>query len=116
MPFRLATSRCTRRWAFSRASNRRARRKPLRSNGNPGAATPLSAPGTRYDKETDMKHASSLACMGYESPMGTMLLAASDRGLAGVWFVGQRHGPDCSGWREDPSHPVLQAAATQLGE
>ena len=50
----------------------------------------------------------------YESPLGTMLLAASDCGLAGVWFLGQRHGPDSSGWREDPQHPVLREAVAQL--
>ena len=27
----------------------------------------------------------------YESPLGRMLLAASDGGLAGAWFYGQRH-------------------------
>lgn len=53
-------------------------------------------------------------CTRYESPLGTMLLAASDRGLAGVWFLGQRHGPDSSGWREDPRHPVLREAVAQL--
>ena len=53
-------------------------------------------------------------CATYDSPMGTMLLAASDRGLAGVWFVGQRHGPDSSGWRADPDHPVLRQAIAQL--
>ena len=53
-------------------------------------------------------------CATYDSPMGTMLLAASDRGLAGVWFVGQRHGPDSSGWRADPEHPVLRQAIAQL--
>jgi methylated-DNA-[protein]-cysteine S-methyltransferase len=54
--------------------------------------------------------------MHYESPLGTMLLAATDRGLAGLWFVGQRHGPDSSGWREDPRHPLLLQAAAQLAE
>ena len=53
-------------------------------------------------------------CATYDSPMGTMLLAASDRGLAGVWFVGQRHGPDSSSWRPDPEHPVLRQAIAQL--
>ncbi|MBC5784355.1 methylated-DNA--[protein]-cysteine S-methyltransferase [Ramlibacter sp. USB13] len=53
-------------------------------------------------------------CTYYESPLGTMLLAATGAGLAGVWFVGQRHGPDSSGWREDPAHPVLQQAVAQL--
>ena len=55
-------------------------------------------------------------CAHYESPLGPMLLAATDRGLAGLWFVGQRHGPDSSGWREDPAHPVLREAMRQLRE
>ena len=41
------------------------------------------------------------ACAHYESPLGRMLLAAAGQGLAGVWFVGQRHGPDATGWPED---------------
>lgn len=53
-------------------------------------------------------------CARYESPLGTMLLAASDRGLCGVWFEGQRHGPDARTWREDPAHPVLVATIDQL--
>ena len=51
------------------------------------------------------------------TPLGTMVLAADDRGLVGVWFVGQEHfagpGPD---WREVASSPVLDAAAAQLAE
>ena len=61
-----------------------------------------------------MNVAKQRVCTHYESPLGTMLLAATDQGLAGVWFVGQRHGPDSSGWREDPQHPVLREAVAQL--
>lgn len=50
----------------------------------------------------------------FDSPLGRMLLAATDRGLAGVWFEGQRHGPDTTGWREDAGHPVLVEAIAQL--
>jgi methylated-DNA-[protein]-cysteine S-methyltransferase len=60
------------------------------------------------------KPSSVRVCTQYESPLGRMLLAATDRGLAGVWFVGQRHGPDSSGWREDAQHPVLVEAVAQL--
>ncbi|HVE54367.1 MAG TPA: methylated-DNA--[protein]-cysteine S-methyltransferase [Ramlibacter sp.] len=56
------------------------------------------------------------ACTHYESPLGRMLLAATDSGLAGVWFVGQRHGPDSDGWPEDASHSLLQQATGQLAE
>jgi methylated-DNA-[protein]-cysteine S-methyltransferase len=63
-----------------------------------------------------MKASKARVCAQYESPLGTMLLAATDRGLAGVWFIGQKHGPDASGWREDASHPVLRAAMDQLDD
>jgi methylated-DNA-[protein]-cysteine S-methyltransferase len=61
-----------------------------------------------------MEHKGVRVCTRYESPLGTMLVAASDNGVAGVWFVGQRHGPDSSGWREDAQHPVLREAVAQL--
>jgi len=49
------------------------------------------------------------------SPLGEMLLAASDAGLAGAWFAGQRHfdGPHAS-WLRDDAHPVLREASRQL--
>lgn len=55
-----------------------------------------------------------LVCQRHESPLGTMLLAASDRGLAGAWFIGQRHGPEGIPWPEVSTHPVLEEAARQL--
>jgi methylated-DNA-[protein]-cysteine S-methyltransferase len=61
-----------------------------------------------------MKEQVQRVCTHYESPLGTMLIAATDSGVAGVWFVGQRHGPDSRGWREDPQHPMLRAAVAQL--
>jgi methylated-DNA-[protein]-cysteine S-methyltransferase len=64
-----------------------------------------------------MKIATELVCRHYDSPMGRMLLAASAKGLAGVWFVGQRHGPVDAQWPEAPhDHPVLDAAVQQLRE
>ena len=56
------------------------------------------------------------ACARFESPLGTMLLAATERGLAGVWFEGQRHWPDTHGWPEDAQYPVLREAMAQLRE
>jgi len=50
----------------------------------------------------------------YDSPLGSMTLAASAQGLCGVWFDGQAHQPDPQHWEVKPGHPVLQAAATQL--
>lgn len=63
-----------------------------------------------------MKTSGEFVCVRYAGALGTMLLAASDRGLAGVWFEGQRHGPEAVPWREAPEHPVLQAAMRQLAE
>lgn len=51
------------------------------------------------------------------SPLGELILACSDQGLCGVWFEGQRHGPQASvvqGWQSAPDHPLLQATAAQL--
>ena len=51
------------------------------------------------------------------SPWGELILACSEHGLCGVWFEGQRHGPQASvveGWQPAPDHPVLVATAAQL--
>ena len=66
--------------------------------------------------EMDMKLNEELACTHYASPLGPMLLAASDAGLAGVWFEGQRHGPQDVQWRKQADHPVLVEAVRQLQE
>jgi methylated-DNA-[protein]-cysteine S-methyltransferase len=52
----------------------------------------------------------------YASPLGPMTLAATDKGLAGVWFDGQKHMPDARGWPEQPDHPVLQQAGRELAQ
>lgn len=46
-----------------------------------------------------------------------MILATSDTGLTGAWFIGQRHfdGPDPA-WSETADHPLLQAAGRQLAD
>lgn len=50
-----------------------------------------------------------------ETTLGRMTLAATPHGLAGVWFIGQRHYPPPAtlGRREDRD-PSLQMAAQQL--
>ena len=51
----------------------------------------------------------------YDSPLGPILLAASDQGLAGLWFEGQRHWPQASAsWREYTAHTVLTETRHQL--
>jgi methylated-DNA-[protein]-cysteine S-methyltransferase len=41
-------------------------------------------------------------------------MAASAHGLAGLWFVGQRHMPESTGWPTDAQHPVLQQTQHEL--
>jgi len=44
-----------------------------------------------------------------------MMLAATERGLCGLWFTeGQKYLPMFSGWTQEPGHPVLRAAALQV--
>ena len=52
-----------------------------------------------------------------ESPLGGITLAASELGLCGLWFDGQRHGPkpaDIQGWTPAPEHPWLVQTDQQL--
>jgi len=48
------------------------------------------------------------------SPLGTMLLAACNNQLVGVWFDGQAHLPDLSSCAPDAGQPVLQQTKQQL--
>lgn len=48
------------------------------------------------------------------SPLGTLLLAASDNQLLGVWFDDEAHLPDLSACAPDASQPVLRQAQSQL--
>ena len=61
-----------------------------------------------------MKFHTSTQQSRIDTPLGTMVLAASDQGLCGAWFDGQRHQPDAGGWPHAARHPVLQAAQQQL--
>ncbi|HKB55256.1 MAG TPA: methylated-DNA--[protein]-cysteine S-methyltransferase [Ramlibacter sp.] len=63
-----------------------------------------------------MKFDPSIVQARCASPLGPMLLAATNRGLAGIWFEQQRHFPDSHSWPQAPQHPVLQAAMRQLSE
>ena len=77
-----------------------------------------------------MKFDSSIVQTSFESPLGTIRLAATRRGLAGLWFEGQRHWPaELDGatappapalrpavWPTDSGHPVLQETSRQLAD
>ena len=52
-----------------------------------------------------------------DSPLGPITLAASPRGLCGVWFDEQKHGPteaQRQQWTQDAQHPVLLSAAAHV--
>jgi methylated-DNA-[protein]-cysteine S-methyltransferase len=49
-----------------------------------------------------------------DTPLGAMVLSASEAGLNGVWFDGQRHQPSPDGWPLADRHPLLWAARAQL--
>ena len=52
----------------------------------------------------------------HASPLGTLLLAASGRGLCGVYFDQHRHFKGPQGWMASDDHPYLRHAAEQLDE
>jgi methylated-DNA-[protein]-cysteine S-methyltransferase len=57
-----------------------------------------------------------LAYDRYRSPQGTLLLTATPKGLAGVYFKGQKHLPKQRGWQLDRRHPVLKRAKKELAQ
>ena len=57
-----------------------------------------------------------LAYDDYRSPQGPMLITATPKGLAGVYFKGQKHFPKKREWRRDPRHPVLREAKRELDQ
>ena len=67
-------------------------------------------------KDKTMKSPPSTVQARYASPLGTVILAASDTQLMGLWFECQRHQPDNSAWVDAPDHPVLKVAAAQLAD
>lgn len=64
-----------------------------------------------------MKHTTAQFKSTVASPLGPLLLAASDTGLCGVWFCDQRHFPaplQVDQWTEPPDQHILRLAAQQL--
>jgi methylated-DNA-[protein]-cysteine S-methyltransferase len=53
----------------------------------------------------------------YESPHGRILLVASDEGLSGVYFDGQKYHPQLeAAWRHDAGNALLRQAKRELAE
>jgi methylated-DNA-[protein]-cysteine S-methyltransferase len=52
----------------------------------------------------------------HQSPLGALLLAATEQGLCGVYFEEHKHFKGKQNWRQQPCNPHLQQAAQQLTE
>lgn len=52
----------------------------------------------------------------HESPLGRLLLAATDSGLCGIYFEEHRYFKGTAGWRRNEEHPHLHNTAQQLDE
>jgi methylated-DNA-[protein]-cysteine S-methyltransferase len=52
----------------------------------------------------------------HDSPLGTLLLAATEQGLCGIYFEQHKHFKGKEGWQHDPAHQYLQKVALQLDE
>ena len=63
-----------------------------------------------------MKFPSALYKTHWHGPLGEMIVAASDTGIAGIWFEGQKHLPDHSAWKVQDEHPLLVLAVAQLND
>jgi len=63
-----------------------------------------------------MKFDNPIVQARYASPLGPIVIAATRRGLAGVWFEGQRHMPRNADWPHEPDHPLLRQVRVQLDE
>ena len=67
-----------------------------------------------------MKFHPSIVQSSVPSPLGTIFMAATAIGLAGLWFEDQRYLPPGltgpAAWPTDARHPVLKQASQQLGE
>lgn len=50
----------------------------------------------------------------FDSPLGPLTAAATDKGLAGLWFDGAAHHPGPLSVPENPRHPVLRQARQEL--
>ncbi|HEY0857431.1 MAG TPA: methylated-DNA--[protein]-cysteine S-methyltransferase [Albitalea sp.] len=61
-------------------------------------------------------HAACTAQASFDSPLGAMLLARTEAGLAGVWFEGQKDHPGVLAAPERADDPLLRAAAAQLAD
>ena len=58
----------------------------------------------------------SIYYVEHASPVGTLLIAATDTGISGIYFENHRHFKGKEGWHAAQDHPHLQLAIRQLDE
>ena len=62
-----------------------------------------------------MRNEKSIFTTTIESPLGKIQAAACDKGLRGLWFIGQKYfPPGADNWRKEPNHPVFTLLKTWL--
>lgn len=73
-------------------------------------------PPARQEAPTMPSIPTGLTATHHATPLGPVLLAATPLGLAGLWFDGQRHHPDTTGWPigDGAGHAVLAQARAEL--
>jgi methylated-DNA-[protein]-cysteine S-methyltransferase len=52
----------------------------------------------------------------FDTPLGGMLLATTERGVAGLWFEGQKHLPDFQNWPIQAHAKWMQQAQQEVTE
>jgi methylated-DNA-[protein]-cysteine S-methyltransferase len=67
-------------------------------------------------KGLQMKFPSSTVQSSFESPLGRIILAATEQALVGVFFDDQAHLPELAHWPVVVKHPILQQAQSELTE
>jgi len=69
----------------------------------------------KSDKTCDTRNKLICYCE-IDSPLGRLLLAASDHGLRGIYFEEHRHFKGISDWQLEPTHPHLRQGVKELHE
>ena len=61
-----------------------------------------------------MKFAPNIRKTRFDSPLGPIILAATDTGLAGLWFDDQKHQPAWQDWPDRNDDPTLLQSIAEL--
>jgi methylated-DNA-[protein]-cysteine S-methyltransferase len=63
-----------------------------------------------------MRFHASIQRHSFDTPLGRMLLATTELGVAGLWFEGQKHLPDYETWPVQARAPWMQQAQQEVTE